>query len=577
MRDSLARLRARPCLRSLAWAFVCALIVAVAASGCGPKKPAPGPPAPPAPRRAAPPPPPDPKVREFVDVTDAAGLDFVHSIGDGELSNLVEAVGGGAGWLDYDGDGCMDLYVLTGNYTKGLSAGDPPGPPQSNRLFRNRGDGTFEDVTDRARVGHQGYGMGLAVADYDNDGDADIYVLNHGPNLLYRNNGDGTFTDATKRAGLGGGERCTVAAGFLDYDNDGFLDLYVGNYIEFDPEYDHYYAPDGMPGPLDYAAQPDLLYHNRGDGTFEDVTQSMGVGDSRSRAMGVTTVDFDQDGWVDIYVANDASANFLYRNLEGKGFQEVAPASGTAYSEQGESTASMTGDFGDCDGDGLLDIVISDDAFGSLYMNVDNSRFEDRTAAAGVAKAKGQYISWGIALMDYDHDGDLDIFMVNGDFHHLYPMEDLLLENDGSGRFSDVSPQRGAWFQEKWVGRGGAFGDYDNDGDLDVFIMNLDGQCALLRNDVCQGTNWLGVHLVGSRSNRDAVGARVKVVAGDLVQVGQRKGAYGYLCTHDPRLNFGLGAHEKVDRLEVTWPSGQTQALENVEAKQIVTITEEES
>jgi hypothetical protein len=290
--------------------------------------------------------------------------------------------------------------------------------------------------------------------------------------------------------------------------------------------------------------------------------------------MGVTTVDFDQDGWVDIYVANDAGANFLYRNLGGEGFDDVATITGTAYSEQGESAASMTGDFGDCNRDGLLDIVVSDDAFGSVYVNAGDGRFIDRTAAMGLAAAKGQYTSWGIAVMDYDHDGDLDVFVVNGDFHHLYPMEDLLLENDGTGRLRDVSRDRGAWFHEKQVGRGAAFADYDNDGDLDVFIMNLDGPCALLRNDCCHGTGWLGLRLVGTQANRDAVGARARVVAGDLTQISQRKGAYGYLCTHDPRLHFGLGEHGEADRVEVTWPSGEVEVVENVAAGQVLTITE---
>jgi len=560
----------------LGWALAGALVVLLSACGCGPKEHKPQAPTHPTSGRPTPPPAPTGKVREFVDVTEAAGLDFVHYIGDEHLSNLVEAVGGGAAFLDYDNDGWLDIYVVTGNYTKGLSEGRDPRGRQRNRLFHNRGDGTFEDVTDKAGVGYQGYGMGVAVGDYNNDGYPDIYVLNHGPNVLYRNNGDGTFTDVTTQAGVGGGDRSTVAAGFLDYDKDGFLDLYVGNYIKFDPNYHNYYSPDGMPGPLDYSGEPDILYHNRGDGTFEDVTKALGVYNPEGHAMGVTTVDFDEDGWTDIYVANDAMPKFLYRNMGGKGFEDVAATSGTAFTEGGESVASMASDFADCNGDGLLDIVVSDDAYGSLYMNVNNARFVDRTASAGVAQPKGQYVSWGVAFLDYDNDGDQDIFMANGDFHHLYPMEDLLLENDGTGRFTDVSDQRGAWFHQKAVGRGAAFGDYDNDGDVDIFIMNLNQRCALLRNDCGQGASWLELRLIGRRCSRDAIGARVKVVARDLVQISQRKGSYGYLCAHDPRLHFGLGKQKKADRIEVTWPSGKTQMLANVPAGQILTIEEAE-
>jgi hypothetical protein len=509
----------------------------------------------------------------FADVTLQAGIDFVHSIGDDTLTNLVESSAGGVAFLDYDQDGHLDLYLANGAHLEGFSNGPRPRGRLTNRLYRNHGDGSFGDVTDRARAGDEGYGMGAVAGDFDNDGYPDLYVTNYGANVLYRNNGDGTFSDVTRRANVGD-EGCGVGAVWLDFDNDGLLDLYVGNYIQFDPEYSLFYAPDGFPGPLAYPGQADVLYRNRGDGTFEDVTERMGLERSDGRAMGVSAADYDHDGYVDIYVANDAMENYLFRNEGGERFEEVALRAGVAYNHQGDATSSMAVDFADYDGDGRTDMYVSDMSFSALYRNEGAGLFRDMTYQSGIAALSGQFVGWGTAFVDYDNDGDVDIFQVNGDLHHLYGQEDLLFENLGGGRFRDASAERGRYFEEERVGRGAAFGDYDNDGDVDVFIVNLNDRGVLLRNEGGNANGWVQVRLVGRTSNRDGVGARVTVVTGDARQVLLKKNSTGYLSHNDPRMHFGLGEAEVVDRIEVVWPSGTVQVLENVAARQVLTIEE---
>jgi hypothetical protein len=508
----------------------------------------------------------------FADVTAQAGIDFVHSIGDDELSNLVESSGGGVAFVDYDRDGFLDLYIPTGAFIDGFSGGERPKEPYTNRLYRNRGDGSFEDVTDRARVGDTGYGMGVVVGDYDNDGYPDIYVSNYGPNVLYHNNGDGTFSDVTEAAGVAG-DGCSVGAVWQDYDNDGLLDLYVGNYIQFDPDYSLYYAPDGYPGPLAYPGQADVLYHNLGDGEFEDVTRRVGIIRPDGRAMGVSAADYDADGYIDIFVANDVMPNYLFHNLEGERFEEVALAAGVAYGRSGDATSSMGVDFADFDSDGLMDMYVSDMTYSTLFRN-EGDTFRDVTYPAGVASPAGQFVGWSTGFFDYDNDGDLDLFQVNGDLGHLFGQEDQLFENLGGGEFRDVSVERGRYFQQELVGRGGAFGDYDNDGDVDVFIVNLNGRPVLLRNEGGNLNNWLQLELVGGSSNRDAVGARVTLRAGGREQVAQQKNSTGYLSQGDHRLHFGLGDSDTVERIEIVWPSGTVQVLENVPARQVLTVAE---
>ncbi len=515
---------------------------------------------------------PDPALTvSFTDVTREAGIGFIQSYGDRRFSNLIEATGSGAAWLDYDRDGWIDLYLLTGKYHEGVSEGEPPEGTPLNRLYRNRRDGTFEDVTARAGVGCAScFSIGAAVGDYDNDGWPDIYVANHGPNVLYRNRRDGTFSDEARRAGVDN-PGCSVAATWLDVDRDGRLDLYVGNYIEFDPKYKHYYSPDGFPGPLAYEPQLDALYRNRGDGTFEEITARAGI-TKRGRAMSIAAADYDGDGWDDIYVTNDATENFLFHNLAGVRFEEIAGLAGVAFNGMGEQTASMGVDFGDYDNDGRLDIFISDNELSSLYRN-EGAVFTDVSPDAGIARPSAQFVGWGAFFIDYDNDGDLDLFKANSDLSRPFGQEDQMFENE-RGVFRDVSTRMGPYFREARMGRGAAFADYDNDGDLDIVIVNIGGPAILLRNDGGDRSSWIGLRLAGTRSNHDGIGARVKVVAGGRTQISQRRATQGYLSSSDPRLHFGLGSAGTVDQIEVTWPSGAKQVLRGAAARTILDIEE---
>jgi len=532
----------------------------------------------------------------FTDVTAESGISFHHSFGDEEMSSILETTGSGCAFFDYDKDGNLDLYVVNGCYLEGINDSESvfKNAKLTNHLYRNNGDGTFTDVTEKANVGDEGYGMGCVIGDYDNDGDADIYVTNYGRNALYRNNGNGTFTDVTEEAGVGD-KRWGVGATFFDFDNDGNLDLYVGNYLEFDPEYRLYYEADEFPGPLAYPGQPDVFYRNNGDGTFKDVTEEVGIL-NEGRAMGILAADYDGDGFVDVFVANDAMENFLYKNNGDGTFTNVGLESGVAFSEFGDATASMGGDFGDFDLDGDLDLLVPDMTFNSLYRNLGNGNFEDVSANVGLAEMSGQYWSWGGDFFDYDNDGDLDTLISNGNGHRLEgTQEELLLMNvtangeseamrggkttEPTGEvvahvFRDVAGQSGTYFRHKSVSRGMAVADYDNDGDLDVFVLNLDQPSILLRNDGGNRNNWLMVRLIGTKVNRDALGAKVMVRTGKLSQIEEKKSATSYLSQNDPRLHFGLGSRTKVDEIVITWPSGQKQQLTNVNANQVLTIRE---
>jgi len=510
----------------------------------------------------------------FQEIGPEIGLDFIHSIGEHDLTNIIESVGGGAAFLDYDQDGYIDIYACTGTWLEGFSKSEKPAELPENHLYRNRGDGTYEDVTKKAGVGGPWYSMGVTTGDYNNDGYPDIYLSNYGPNVLLKNNGNGTFSDVTRRANVSGGKECSVGAAWLDYDNDGFLDLYVGNYLEFDPNYKYYYAPDGFPGPMAYDSQQDVLYHNRGDGTFEDVTKAMGIIDLDGRAMGVGAADYDDDGFTDIYVANDHTLNYLWHNDGGKQFVDKGTMSGTAFSQAGEATVSMSVDFADFNEDGLLDLFVSDDSYCSLYENSGNGLFSDKGVSSNISMAAAQFVGWSSSFVDYDNDGDVDIFKTNGALKHLYGQEDQLFENEGGGKFTDVSLKLGKYFQKELVGRGACLGDYDNDGDFDIFIVNLNDRGVFLRNNKGNQNNWLMLKLTGTTSNRDGIGARVKVTSGGKVQTAQKKSTTGYLSQNDPRLHFGLAKNEMVDRIEIKWSSGKIQVLENIKANQILTVTE---
>ncbi len=516
----------------------------------------------------------------FEDVTEEAGIHFVHSFGEKKLSSIMEATGSGCAWFDYNNDGLLDLYVVSGRYLEGVTKfSQPDGVDATNHLYRNNGDGTFTDVTAQAGVGGKGFGMGVTVGDYDNDGYEDIYITNWNSSVLYHNNRNGTFTDVTAQAGVEN-HHWGVGAAWLDYDRDGKLDLFVGNYLKFEPDAKRlYFTADAFPGPLDYEGDASRLFHNNGNGTFTDVSEKAGVANPAGRAMGVTVGDYGNDGWPSIYVANDTMESYLYRNNRDGTFVNVAADVNTAFGANGEATSAMGPIFADYDNDGWLDLFVSDMRYHRLFHNPASRQgyFLDTTVETGVAQVSGQYVAWGDGFFDFDNDGWKDIFVVNGGLHWLVPMEDSLLRNNGNGTFSDFSSQGGSYFRTKKVGRGACFADYDNDGSIDAFIVVLGGRGILLHatpSPARPRNHWLTLKLVGTKSNRDAFGTRIEAVAGDLRQVVETVSQSGYLSQSDPRPHFGLGAHAEVDMLTIRWPSGTVQELRHIKADQILTVTE---
>jgi enediyne biosynthesis protein E4 len=517
----------------------------------------------------------------FRDVTEESKIRFEHCLGDDEINTIVEATGSGCAFLDYDGDGWIDIYAVNGRYLEGVN--DPEstfkGAKLGNHLYRNKGDGTFEDVTAKAGVADGGYGMGVSVGDYDNDGRPDFYVTNYSGNTLYHNNGDGTFTDVTAKAGVRGNGSWSVGAVFFDYDKDGKLDLFVGNYLEFDPKYRLYYEADVYPGPLSYPPLQSILYHNNGDGTFTDVTAKAGV-TKKGRAMGALSADYDDDGWPDLFVANDAMQNYLYHNNGNGTFTEVGLESGVAFGQHGNAVASMGGDFGDFDRDGKLDLMVPAMSYITFYRNLGKGLFEDVSVTLGIAKTSAQFWSWGGDFVDYDNNGELDLLIVNGDGHRLSEkQEQLLMKNeigpDGKRMFVDVSRSAGEFFDSRMVARGLATGDYDNDGDTDFFVLNIDQPSKLLRNDGGNKNNWIRVQLTGTKSNRDGVGAKVTVRSGEWALTEERMSSSSYLSQNDPRMLFGLGQHAKVDEVTVRWPSGKVQQIKAPAINQLLKVVEQ--
>ncbi|TVQ65929.1 MAG: CRTAC1 family protein [Balneolaceae bacterium] len=510
----------------------------------------------------------------FKDITVAAGISFEHNMGDDYLTNVIESVGGGCVFFDYNQNGLMDLYIANGIHHDVLSSGERSSLISGNVLYENLGNGRFADRTQQSRTGDLSYSMAVTVGDFDNDGFPDIYVSNYGPNTLFRNNGDGTFTDVTERAGVAGNES-SAGAVWLDYNRNGLLDLYVANYVEFNPNLNLAYAPDGYPGPLNFRGQPDRLYRNNGDGTFTDVTVEMGLYRPEGRAMGVGSIDIDGDGYPEIFVANDAMPNYLFKNNQGESFTDIAVRAGIAFNRGGEATASMAFSFGDYTGNGDIDLFVTDDTYNSLYQNRGGLLFSDVSFQSGIAMASGQHVGWAASFIDYNNNTLRDLFITNGELKHTYGQEDQLFRNNGDGSFTEISAELGSYFSQARVGRGACIGDYDNDGDLDIFIVNLNEASVLLRNDTAKENHWLLVDLIGTRSNRDGIGASVSVTAGGITQVAQKTGGGHYLSQNDPRLHFGLAEHNVIDLIEVKWPSGAVQILENISANQILTIEEE--
>jgi enediyne biosynthesis protein E4 len=534
---------------------------------------------------------PDQPSPQFRDVAKQAGVTPIIIAGSRAKNYVLEVNGSGLCWFDYNNDGFMDLYLVNGSTLEELQ-GKAPAGSHHNYLFRNNRDGTFTDVTTEARVPGKGWGFGCVAADFDNDGNTDLLVTNFGPNILYRNNGDGTFTDVTARAGVGGGDIWHTGAAFADYDNDGRLDLYVAGYLDFNvktpPSETCDY--DGVRvracGPQGFKGAPDALYHNNGDGTFTDVTVKAGVADEHLYfGFGVIFDDFDNDGRPDIFIANDSNANYLYHNKGDGTFEEIGIPAGVAYNSDGKEHSGMGVAVGDYDHDGLMDLFITTFANDNyvLYHNEGGNFFTDVSYPSGVGEATIPLLGWGAFFLDYNNDGWKDLFCING---HVYPEVDehtrqsynqplLLLENMGRGKFRKASERAGLGRLPWHSGRGGAYCDFDNDGNIDIAVSNIDGRPQLLHNTGGSGNNWVELSLSGTRSNRSAIGARVKITSGDLVQYDHVRAGGSFLSGNDPRLHFGLGAHKTIDTLEIRWPSGKVDSYRNLGANRILSLKEQ--
>lgn len=528
----------------------------------------------------------------FTDITTKSGIHFKNEASKTSQKYLPETMTGGVAMFDYNNDGLLDLFFVNGAKLQDpMPAGATPDksdPKYWNRLYRNNGDRTFTDVTESAGLKGHSFGMGVATGDYDNDGHVDLLVTNLGGNILYHNNGDGTFTDVTAKAGVAGSGWCTGAC-FVDYDRDGHLDLIVTRYVQWDfsmdvfcglnrPGYRAYCHPD------QFQAISYLVYHNNGDGTFTDVSKESGIAAAPGKGLGISINDFDGDGWPDIFVANDSVAEQLFRNNHDGTFTEEALLAGAAYSANGGVFAGMGTDFEDYNNDGWPDIFVN--ALGNQkYTLLRNNKgaFEDVTDESGIGAITILNSGWGTRMFDYDNDGWRDIFVAQGHVMDnieltdpsLRYLEPLLLMKNTRGHFRDVSRESGAAFQTRWASRGAAFGDLDNDGFIDIAINCNDGHAVVLHNEGGNGNHWLLLHLIGVASNRDAIGAKIRLVTEDgQQQYGFVSTAGSYLSASDKRVHFGLGASKTARLLEITWPSGTVQRLESVAANQILTIHE---
>ena len=516
----------------------------------------------------------------FTDVTAELGIEFRHVNGESGKKYFIEPIGSGVALFDYDNDGDLDLYFVNGGDLPGMTSSIPP----TNRFYRNEG-GIFTDITNEASVGDTGYGLGCCVGDYNNDGFTDLYVTNYGPNVLYHNNGNGTFTDVTATAGVAG-DQFSSGCAFVDVNADGYLDLYIVNYVQFDPETNPECSRQGIPTYCTPEALPgvaDVFYRNNGDGTFTDDSELTGISTANGKGLGVVCGDVDNDGDVDIFVANDTTPNFLYRNERNDmRMMEDALFAGVALSEEGRAYSGMGANLGDFDNDGYLDIVITNfqDQTNSLYHNAQSGFFTEMSFAKGIGERSLPYLAWGVDFIDVNNDGWLDLFIANGHLDDniaeidpigIYAQPNQLFLNDRGIRFSE-NPDPAIAQQN--VSRGTAFGDIDNDGDVDIVVSNLKDLPTVLRNDSDNASQWLGVKLIGTHCNRDAIGTRVTVVSGGLTQMREVKSGSGYLSQNDLRLHFGLGNSMSVDTLTVRWLCGRVQTLQNVEANQILVISE---
>jgi len=531
---------------------------------------------------------------QFTDVTQPLAVDFKHENSPTSSKYLIETMGGGVALLDYDSDGRLDIF-----FTNGAKLDDPmpaEKPPDKsdrrywNRLYRQAPDGTFADVTERAGLTglpQNRYAMGVAAGDYDNDGHVDLYVTGYGGNTLYRNRGDGTFADVSGTAGVAA-SGWSASAGFFDYDNDGNLDLFVTRYLDWSfgknracgenkPGLRAYCHPDNFNGVAN------ILYRNNGDGTFADVSAKAGIADANGKGLGVAFADYDRDGFVDVYVANDSVQSFLYHNNGNGTFTEVGLLAGVGFNEEGKTFAGMGVDFADYDNDGHPDIIVTDlsNERYMLFRHNGDGSFRDVTNLSGVGGATLAYSGWGTRFFDYDHDGWKDIFVAQGhvmdtiektapNLRYLQPP--LLLRNE-SGRFVKVAP--GQIFRTEWAGRGAAFGDLDNDGDTDIVVTNVGQKAFVLRNDGGNGHHWVAIRTVGRRSNRDGIGCRVKLVTqSGTTQFFEINTAGSYLSASDKRLLAGMGTDAAVRSVEIRWPSGAVQTFENVKSRQTLVATE---